>query len=213
MYAIIDTKHDGDFGNHERYVQLLPAILTVLTVCNAHNYCPMLVVEIERWVLASENEKTLFAHGIYAMISARGASTVWFDEAQEKGNFGVRKTVGKDYWEGKEIHIVRAALNLSVFQQQRRKNANGFTTRAKDTVQSAGPASVGSDSSLPLSEAFWGPLKLWRESGVWRAGAELVIKGNSMARTSLTTLGGLPLNPGLVGWLTEAQTRHEQLAR
>ena len=77
VYAIIDTKHDGDFGNHERYVQLLPAILTVLTVCNAHNYCPMLVVEIERWVLASENEKTLFAHGIYAMISARGASTVW----------------------------------------------------------------------------------------------------------------------------------------
>jgi hypothetical protein len=47
---------------------------------------------------------------------------------------------------------------------------------------------------------------------VWRAGAELVIKGNTTARSSLTTLGGLPLNPGQVGWLTEAHTRHEQLA-
>ena len=214
VYAMIDTKHDGDFGNHERYVQLLPAILTVLTVCNAHNYCPMLVVEIERWVLASENEKTLFAHGIYAMISAQGASTVWFDEAQEKVNFGVRKAVGKDYWEGKEMHIVRAALNLSVFQQHRRKNAHGFTTVSKDTVTTAGPASVGSDrdSTLPLSEAFWGPLKLWRESGVWRAGAELVIKGQSTPRAALTTLGGLPLNTGLVGWLTVAQARHEEVA-
>ncbi len=74
-------------------------------------------------------------------------------------NFGVRKAVGKDYWEGKELNIVRAALNLSVFQQQRRKNARGFTTHAKDNVQSAGPARVGSDrdSTLPLSEAPGAP--------------------------------------------------------
>ncbi len=71
-----------------------------------------------------------------------------------------------------------------------RKNAHGFTTRAKDTVQCAGQANAGADgeSTLPLSDAFWGPLKLWRESGVWRAGAQLVIKGNLVARASLTTL-------------------------
>ena len=47
---------------------------------------------------------------------------------------------------------------------------------------------------------------------MWRAGAELVIKGNTTARASLTTLGGLPLNHGQVGWLTEGHKRHEQLA-
>ncbi len=60
---------------------------------------------------------------------------------------------------------MRAALNLSVFQQQCRKNARGFTTRAKDNVQSSPRAErlpfqlVGSDrdSTLPSSEAFWSP--------------------------------------------------------
>ena len=47
---------------------------------------------------------------------------------------------------------------------------------------------------------------------MWRADAELVIKGNTTVRASLIMLGGLPLNPGQVGWLTEGHKRHEQLA-
>ena len=81
VYAIIDTKHDGDFGNHERYVQLQSASACFDSFDSLQ--CTQLLLKAgggNRAMGASqrkrEAEKTLFAHGIYAMISARGASTV-----------------------------------------------------------------------------------------------------------------------------------------
>ena len=215
IYGIIDTKHDGAFGNHERYVQLLPVVLSVPTVCGATNYCPMLIAEIERWALASDNEKKIFAHGIYVMTSARGGSTTWFDETQEKVNGGIRKIVGKDYWEGKQKLIALAALRLADFQQCRRQNAHGFTCAPKETVTRAGARSIGAErnSTLSLSDAFWGPLRAWRDSKIWAVGDHIFIKGKPHQRGSLITLAGQPMNPKFLALLDVAEARQSALAQ
>ena len=218
VYAVIDTKHDRIFGNHERYQALVPILLSILTVCNATNYCPMLVVEIERWLLASENEKKVFAHGVYVMTSARGASTGWFDETQEKVNNGIRKIVGKDYWQGKEKHIVRAAIRLADLQQRRAaaRERPGFRRSASAPELSAGATLVGSarKRTMALSDAYWKSLEWWRKSGIWKKGAKITGKhGQTWDRSLMKTWDGLALNPEMLTLLETADKRHSEIAQ
>ena len=167
-----------------------------------------------RMSLASDNEKKIFAHGIYVMTSARGGSTTWFDETQEKVNGGIRKIVGKDYWEGKQKLIALAALRLADFQQCRRQNAHGFTCAPKETVTRAGARSIGAErnSTLSLSDAFWGPLRAWRDSKIWAVGGH-IIKGKPHQRGSLITLAGQPMNPKFLALLDVAEERQSALAQ
>jgi len=218
VYAVIDTKHDRTFGNHERYQALVPILLSILTVCNATNYCPMLVVEIERWLLASENEKKVFAHGVYVMTSARGASTGWFDETQEKVNNGIRKIVGKDYWQGKEKQIVRAAIRLADLQQRRAaaREQPLFRRSASAPELSAGAALVGGarKRTMALSEAYWKSLEWWRKSGIWKKGAKITGKhGQTWDRSFMKTWDGLALNPEMLTLLETADKRHREIAQ
>ena len=68
---VIDTKYDGQFGNHGAYVALLPVCLQVFTVCNATHYVPLVVAEIARWKTASDNDDPRAV--LVSQTSGRGA--------------------------------------------------------------------------------------------------------------------------------------------
>jgi hypothetical protein len=68
-FGIVDSKNTGEFGNFSLYLELLPIMQRIFVATNATSYVLLVNAEIERWLVASDNERKV--HEVRALSRYR----------------------------------------------------------------------------------------------------------------------------------------------
>jgi len=205
VYGIVDSKNDGPVGNFSLYLELLPVLQKVFSVTNATSYVLLVNAEIERWLVASENERAVHAHRGYVKQSESGFSHLWGDEAGEHVQGCMRNYLGHHYRTGKEHQIARVGWHLERLSQAATRQRQGGRVVPKGGPGEA-PSGSDRDKQIRLEHAFWGPYKLFLARGILKLGGDIQVGGYEgdrgskrwVSAASLVALSGQPLSSTFV---------------
>jgi hypothetical protein len=111
-FGIVDTKNAGTFGNFSLYLELLPIMQRIFVATNATSYVFLVNAEIERWLVASDNECKVHEVRAFVKMSETGEGRLLGDEAGEHVQGTIRGTLGHHYHDGKEHQIARVDFGL-----------------------------------------------------------------------------------------------------
>jgi hypothetical protein len=198
-FGIVDSKNAGEFGNFSLYLELLPIMQRIFVATNATSYVLLVNAEIERWLVASDNERKVHEVRAFVKISETGEGKLFGDEAGEHVQGLARGTLGHHYHTGKEHQIARVGFNLEILSQAA---ARCRRPPEREVVGAAAAAhSEGRNRKVTLGKSFWGPYKLFRARGLLRTGSLITVGGfagnkadkRNVERGCLTTLNGQPI--------------------
>ena len=213
VFGIVDSKNAGPLGNFSQYLELLPIMQRIFVVTNATSYVLLVNAEIERWLVASDNERKVHEVRAFVKMSETGVGRLLGDEAGEHVQGLARDTLGHHYHKDKEHQIARVGFLLERISQAAAKCSR---PAAHEVVGAcAAQHSEGRNKQVTLGKSFWGPYKLFRARGLLKAGSSISVGGfagsmgakRDVERGSLTTLNGLPITGKRAGLFDVMEAR------
>jgi hypothetical protein len=213
VFGIVDSKNAGTFGNFSLYLELLPIMQRIFVVTNATSYVLLVNAEIERWLVASDNERKVHEVRAFVKMSETGVGRLLGDEAGEHVQGAMRDTLGHHYHDGKEHQIARVGFQLERISQAAAKCRRAA---AHEVVgASAAQHSEGRNKKVTLDKSFWGPYNLFRARRLLKTGSSITVGGfagsmgakRDVERGSLTTLNGQPITGKRAGLFDVIEAR------